>query len=230
MSKIISGIYAIVNNVNGNRYIGSSENVYKRWGQHVRRLENKNHHSRHLQHAWDKYGADNFHFELLESCDVTSLIEKEQAYLDSERPVYNVSPTAGRTAGVIRSDEYKTKLSKSQSGKVISAETRRKISIGMKGKKNSLGVKRPQSQSTIEKIKNALLGHFVSPETRTKIGSKNKGRKHSEEARRKIGAASVGNKHNLGRVHPEEERKKRAEALRQAWARKKLIVKDSKVE
>ena len=193
MSKSISGIYVIVNKVNGDKYIGSSCDIKKRWSQHVRRLNNKNHHSIHLQRAWDKYGSNVFSFNVLEHCAEDCLISVEQKYIDSERPAYNISPTAGRTAGVIRSEEYRIKQSVAQSGKIMSEETRRKISEGMKGKQNSLGVSHSLTQKVKDAIRNKLLGHVVSKETREKISSKVKGFKHTEEAKARIGNASKGN-------------------------------------
>lgn len=221
MSRIISGIYAIVNKVDGKRYIGSSADINDRWRRHVGLLNAGKHHSPHLQHAWTKYGANNFDFVILYTCSCDDLIYHEQRYLDSYKPEYNVSPTAGRTAGVIRSTEYIAKQKQSQKGKVLSEETRRKISEGMKGKKNSLGVKHEIAESTIEKIRAALLGHFVSTETREKIRAKNKNYRHTEEAKKKIGAASLGNQHNRGRVQSEEERQMRSEAQKARWVRKK---------
>ncbi len=193
LSRKQSGVYAIVNKTNGKRYIGSSSDIQERWKRHVRLLDTGKHHSVHLQRAWDKYRKNCFDFIVLRYCSSDELIRQEQAFLDFYRPEYNVSPTAGRTAGVVRSEEYIEKQRKSQSGKVLSEETRRKISEGMKGKKNSLGTKRIHSQSTIEKIRSTLLGHFVSDETRKKIGNKNRGHRHTDEAREKIRSSLIGN-------------------------------------
>jgi group I intron endonuclease len=190
-----SGIYAIINKINGHKYIGSSADITNRWKRHIKRLENNDHHSRHLQNAWNKYGKDNFEFAVLIECPVGDLLDHEQEQIDSGRPEYNVSPTAGRTAGVIRSAEYRRKQSESQRGKRLSAETRQKISDGMKGKKNSLGVIRVVSEETRKKISRSLMGHPVSEESRRKSSEKNTGRHHTEEAKRKIGLAALGNKH-----------------------------------
>lgn len=215
-----SGVYSIRNTENDNLYIGSSRDIESRWARHKRLLQSGNHHSRHLQNAWNCYGNDCFEFEIIETCDVDTLIEVEQKYIDDHSPVYNVSPTAGRTAGVVRTKAYRAKQSISQSGKVIPDETRKKISEGMKGKQNSLGTTRDVSQETKEKISQTLMGHSVSKKTRQKIGQKNNGYRHTEEAKRKIGAASVGNKY-ASRKHTEEEKKRRSESLREHYRRKK---------
>jgi group I intron endonuclease len=76
------GIYRILNKINGNCYYGSSNNVEKRWLRHKNELNKGKHINIILQRAWDKYGDDNFIFELVESCDETLLLEVEQKYLD----------------------------------------------------------------------------------------------------------------------------------------------------
>jgi group I intron endonuclease len=190
-----SGVYSIVNKINGHRYIGSSAEIENRWKRHVKLLDTNKHHSTHLQHAWRKYGKESFDFIVIIECPQSDLIDIEQKYLDAVSPEYNVSPTAGRTAGVMRSDEYKQKQSKSQRGKVISNETRERISKGMKGKRNSLGNHHTFTEEVKQKISNKLKGHLVSQETRDKIGAKNKGYRHTDDAKSRIGQAAIGNKY-----------------------------------
>lgn len=106
------GVYEIVNNVNGKRYVGSSNRIEHRWSQHKSRLNNGSHHSLHLQRAWDKYGSDNFVFNIIAECSQDNLIPNEQSEIDSGCQ-YNISPTAGRTAGLEVSDSAKEKMSES---------------------------------------------------------------------------------------------------------------------
>lgn len=95
------GIYKIINTSNGKYYIGSSARVGKRWAEHRWALRNKIHHSIHLQHAWDKYGASCFKLELIEECPKTILLEREQYYIDLLNPLdinigYNVAKEAAK--------------------------------------------------------------------------------------------------------------------------------------
>ena len=53
--KVICGIYSIRNKINGKKYIGSSVDIYRRWGVHLRNLVRHRHPNEHLQRAWDQY-------------------------------------------------------------------------------------------------------------------------------------------------------------------------------
>ena len=83
------GIYRIKNLKNKKCYYGSSKNIEKRWRTHLNNLKNGKHHNVHLQRSWDKYGEDNFVFELVEECGETILLELEQKYLDLN-PEFNI--------------------------------------------------------------------------------------------------------------------------------------------
>lgn len=67
------GIYKITNSIDNTNYIGKSKDIKTRIRKHKYRLTYGIHHNTHLQRAWDKYGAENFLFELLEECEVEQL-------------------------------------------------------------------------------------------------------------------------------------------------------------
>lgn len=98
--EVISGVYEIVNLINGNRYIGSSKDIYGRWVQHQGELKRDQHYNEHLQNAWNLYKSESFDFRILERArsDVRTLFEREQYWYDyyKERGVvlYNASPVA----------------------------------------------------------------------------------------------------------------------------------------
>jgi group I intron endonuclease len=83
------GIYRIKNLINGKCYYGSSKKIEKRLKKHKRELKINTHINCILQRAWNKYGENNFLFEVVEECDVTILLEVEQKYLDLQ-PEYNI--------------------------------------------------------------------------------------------------------------------------------------------
>jgi group I intron endonuclease len=91
-----SGVYAIEQLGKDRFYIGSSQAIYKRWYEHRHRLVAGNHHSPYLQHVWNKCGEDAFEFYILEECDKSNLLLREQAHLDTFKPVFNVCLVAGR--------------------------------------------------------------------------------------------------------------------------------------
>jgi group I intron endonuclease len=75
-----SGIYKILNTVNGKVYIGSATDIKKRWRDHKWYLNHNKHHNSHLQSSWNKYGAEIFEFTILLECLVDELLEKEKEY------------------------------------------------------------------------------------------------------------------------------------------------------
>ncbi|WP_264778967.1 GIY-YIG nuclease family protein [Deinococcus aetherius] len=109
----ISGVYAIRNLKTGQVYVGSAHDVRSRWGTHFWRLNQGNHHSPRLQRAWNRDGAECFQFDLLEAIsDRSILILVEQAWIDflhafAVHGGYNVSATAGSTAGRPSSEKQK---------------------------------------------------------------------------------------------------------------------------
>lgn len=77
------GVYKISNNINNKVYIGSTSRNFKiRVTKHLYDLSCKLHHSNHLQKAFDKYNSNNFTFSILEICDASSLIDREQYWID----------------------------------------------------------------------------------------------------------------------------------------------------
>lgn len=87
---MISGIYRIKNILNNKCYYGSSKDINKRWNRHKNELNKNKHGNILLQKSWNKYGNENFIFEIIEECDINLLLEKEQYYLD-KNPEFNIS-------------------------------------------------------------------------------------------------------------------------------------------
>lgn len=77
------GIYRITNLVSGHFYIGSSVDIISRFGNHRHTLRKNNHNNPKLQNAWNKYGEQNFSFDIIELCNPKLLYKIEQKYLNN---------------------------------------------------------------------------------------------------------------------------------------------------
>lgn len=168
-------IYKITNKINDKCYIGSAVNLTDRWRKHIKTLEGGNHHSIKLQRAWNKYGKDNFIFEIIDATDCKKrLIPDEQYWIDafssSSNEGYNICPTAGSQLGFKHSEKTKLRISQVQKGRIS----------------NRKGVH--LSDETKEKLRKANLGKKLSESTKCKL------RGHhftmSDEGKRKISQAS----------------------------------------
>lgn len=94
-------IYKITNILDGKFYIGSTANFKQRKSQHFTELRCNRHGNPRLQNAFNKYGEENFIIEILEEVDgQNSLIPREQFYIDSLKPFYNIRKIADRNTGI----------------------------------------------------------------------------------------------------------------------------------
>ncbi len=169
-----SGIYRIRNIVNDKKYYGSAVNIPNRWREHRCDLNKNRHGNKHLQYAWNKYGTNNFVFEVMAHMDKEHLLVMEQVFIDKNKGGYNISKSAiSSMLGRQHSKETKQKMSESHKGKKFSAESRRKMSEANKGKKLSI--------ETCRKMSEAGKGRAFTKEWRRKLSEKAKLRKHTEE-------------------------------------------------
>lgn len=116
-----SGIYKILNLVTNKVYIGSCINSLRiRFNIHKHHLRKGKHHSKKLQNSWNRHGEENFVFEVLEFCEPSKCIEREQYWIEfynSYNLGYNCLPKAGNCAGRIVSEETKIKIRNKLKGK-----------------------------------------------------------------------------------------------------------------
>lgn len=126
----ISGVYEIINTINGHRYIGSADNMRVRWNLHKQQLNKGNHHSPYLQRAWNKYGEKSFKFNLLVLANEKNYrLLIEQGLIDQLMPEYNVCPKAHSRLGAKTRPETIIKLKKI--GKSLSSERRAQMRANM---------------------------------------------------------------------------------------------------
>lgn len=150
------GIYMIMNLVNRKFYIGSSYNINNRWNVHKACLKTNNHPSKYLQRAYNKYGKDNFIYEVLENCPENNLIEREQYWMDFHKIYlpengYNISPTAGKTTGYKHTQESKEKMTILLKERISKMTPEERKEVFGKGRRNN-----PISKEHYEKLKEGL--------------------------------------------------------------------------
>jgi group I intron endonuclease len=110
-------VYKITNNIDGKFYIGSTNNLIKRYYTHIHDIRSGKNTCVKLIRAVNKYGEDNFKFEIICECTTDEVLKTEQEYINSLKPHYNVAKIAGSNLGIKRTEEVKYKKSVSQKEK-----------------------------------------------------------------------------------------------------------------
>lgn len=151
-------IYKITNLANGKFYIGSTMHKFvKRKSEHVTALQKGYHFNSHLQSAWNKYGEENFTFEVIQEfidgMDQVEVLKKELEIIESLCPEYNI---CRKTAG-------------GKLGRTLSEEEKKKIGDIHRGKRHS--------EETILKIKEVRKRQIITEDHKRKISESSKGRK-----------------------------------------------------
>ena len=152
-NKNKSGIYMWKNSINGKRYIGSSENLKRRFLQYFNVNHLQRYNSMYICRALLKHDYFNFSLEILEYCEPEKCIEREDFYLSSEKPEYNILPKAGSPLGHKHSDETKIIMSDAK-----------------KGEKNPMFGKTGEN--------NPMYGKNHTEETKTIMSDTKKGKNH----------------------------------------------------
>ena len=185
LKQMDTGIYKITNIITNDLYIGSAAGkggFKERLRKHKWRLRNNINGCTKLQRRWNKYGEDNFTFDILEYCEPNKCIEREQYFLDKLKPSLNILPTAGSRLGAKQSDRTKEKISKKLLGTTPwnvgiphSEETKRKM-------------RKERSEETKDKISKAVTGSkngkskkVFCPELNIKFESARQAEKYMKE-------------------------------------------------
>lgn len=143
----VSGIYIISNLIDDRVYVGSAVSLAHRKGTHFFQLKNNKHCNSHLQNFVNKYGLDKLRFNVIELCDISDLIKREQFWFSKFEYKFNIALFAGSTLGRVYSEDTKRKISNSLK------------KAGLKGipksEETKLAMRKPKSKEHILKIKNA---------------------------------------------------------------------------
>lgn len=180
------GIYKIIS-PSGKIYIGQSRNIDKRFQQYKKLKCAK---QPRLYNSFIKYGIDTHIFEIVEKCEFDQLNNRERHYQD----LYNVTSENGLNCVLtetnilprIVSEETKRKVG----NRILSPETRLKMSLSRKGTK--------WSEETKQKVKNKVIPEDVK--IKMSLAKKDKydgenhpfyGKTHSDETKEKMKLAKT---------------------------------------
>ena len=203
-----TGIYKLTNRENGKIYIGQSKHLKRRLNEHRRceKSDDKKGSQSVVRRAIKKYSFDAFDFEIILYCqegEYMNMIEtKLIQFYDCLVPKgYNVRDGGNK---VFMSEEGRKRISKANSGRIVSEETRLKLSES--GKKAYLN--NPRGDEWNQKLSIALTGKKKSEEHILKISERRKefiknnpdsvknmlGKKHSDETKQKMRDAHMKRK------------------------------------
>jgi group I intron endonuclease len=184
-------IYKITNKINGKLYIGETEekNPQKRWKGHIYSIR-EGRGCPLLRSAFQKYGEENFTFEVILECRKSErFVLEEQKIKEFNTLVPNgYNATIGGMGGGFRgkkhSEETKKKMAKATAECYAAMTTERKEEIKNKIVANSKSIK--MTSEYRQKMRNQNLGKKLSEETRAKISNSLKNSILKEETRKKI--------------------------------------------
>ena len=188
-------IYKATNEVNGMMYVG----------QTIRSLEirKRSRYNSYFRNAINKYG-DKIKWKIIGEYSIEQLDSMECYYIQHLNTIYpnGYNFESGGNKNKIVSEETKRKLSEANMGekhpmfgKHISEETKRKMSEAKMGKKYSEETKKKLSEAKMGE-KNHMYGKHHSEETKQKLSEANMGKTCSEEAKQKMSEAQKGKKHS----------------------------------
>lgn len=140
----MAGIYKITNLITNQSYIGQSIDIERRWTEHKTPKAKGND---RLHKDIQRFGINNFKFEILKECKPSELLIEEQMFIKKQNPFYNTV------------------------GKKVSETTRKKISESCKEWWENLPDAK-KKQIISENLKGQPKGHTVSDETKRKISVK----------------------------------------------------------
>lgn len=132
MNRKISAVYKIVNTVTGDFYIGSSKNVYQRWASHKKPSTWKRHPNNPLYLDIQKYGLNNFRFQILAPVIPDYLKQVEQELFETLQPFYNDRRAKG--LDVERLKKCQRKYRQSDKGKESRKKCKKKYQKSERGK------------------------------------------------------------------------------------------------
>uniref|UniRef100_UPI00241156F6 hypothetical protein n=1 Tax=Stagonosporopsis vannaccii TaxID=2606854 RepID=UPI00241156F6 len=178
-NKDKSGIYMFTNKLTNDTYIGQSKNLANRFRNYFNISYLRHKYTLVISRALIKYGFSNFSITILEYCEISDLVSREQYYFDTLNPKYNTLKIAGSSLTHKHSEETKIRISDSLKGiyvkeksalygRTVLDETKKLMSI-KKSKENNPLFGKTHNKSTIDLMKHKALGKTHNEETKLKM-------------------------------------------------------------
>jgi len=203
-------IYKAENKKTGEVYIGKTiKTLHIRKNQHIN--DSKRGSNYRFHKALNKYGGDNFEWEILCETDSNSKLNLlEIFYISAYKrmtSLYNLTDGGEGNLGWIPTEETRGKIGIANSKRIISDETRKKLSEAGKGRKHTEEAKK--------KIGLIHKGKIISEEAKKKIGEANSKYTRDDSYRKKMSEVKKGE------IRSEETRLKMSNAKKLYWKNKK---------
>jgi hypothetical protein len=162
-------IYAIIRRENGDAYVGSTIALSQRWAHHRSTLKKGRHHCRHLQHAWNKYGADSFDYVILERAECSTRQERNFVELSwiERMGCYNHLVSDGRSGCfVVRPEDLEARRASAFAR--IAADPAYRAWLGERGKAIAELARTPAAREAMAKTTTL---RWQDPEEREKLAA-----------------------------------------------------------
>lgn len=149
-----TGVYCLINLINGNIYIGSSVNLAIRMKNYLNTtfLKNKKNYNMPIIQALLKYGQDNFAVLIVKYVEVEKLTVKETYYITHLLPYYNILKQGYSSLGFKHTEDTKKLLIELAKNKRHSDKTKTLISRALVGENNPFYNKNHSVESKLRMI------------------------------------------------------------------------------
>ena len=148
-----SSIYLITNLINNKKYVGKSIDPSQRWKAHIK--DSKKYTDRYLYRAMNKYGSENFFFEIIEDNIPLNKIDSKEIFWIKElstRAPNGYNMTDGGDGSVGRKMNSHTKKV------LLEYKKNNRVSEGTKKKQSESHKKRYENIEEREKTSKSLIG------------------------------------------------------------------------
>lgn len=149
-----TGVYMLINNINGHTYVWSSINLAGRMKNYLNTasLKSKKNSNMPIVKALLKYGQEDFSLWILEYVEPSNLSIRETFYIALIIPYYNVLKQGYSSVGYKHTEETKSLLSELAKNKIHSDKTKSLIAKALVGENNPFYNRNHSTETKIRMI------------------------------------------------------------------------------